>query len=429
MLWLYRLLFIPAMLLAAPFYLRRMWRRGGYRAGFGQRFGAVAPLPPKRPGVARVWLQAVSVGEVLAMGPLVKRLTETGRAEVYLTTTTSTGHALAREKFSGTTVGIGYFPLDWWLFSRRAWARIQPELVLLAESELWPEHLVQAGKRKTPVVLVNARLSDRSFRRLASVRTLAAGLYRRITAILPSSEQDAERFRRLGVPAEKLVTTGNLKFDVGIKTLDAWERAMLRRELGFADNQLVILGSSTWAGEEAAMLRLLERARRDGIICQLLLVPRHAERRDEIEALLKTRPLNWHFRSKGQALGQVDVCVADTTGELQKLTQVADLVFVGKSLPPNEGGQTPIEAALLEKPILFGPAMSNFRVAAASLTECGAAWCVANEVELVDQGLALLRDEKRRAAMSAAASAWHKANQGAMDRTLRQLDRFFGAKP
>ena len=428
MLWLYRLLFVPAMLLAAPFYLRRMWKRGGYRAGFGQRFGAVAPLPAKRPGVTRIWLQAVSVGEVLAMAPLVKRLAEGGRAEVYLTTTTSTGHALALEKLAATTVGVGYFPLDWWPFSRRTWRKVQPDLVLLAESELWPEHLTQARKRQVPVVLVNARLTDRSFSRLMSVRTLACSIYRRIARILPSSEQDAERFSKLGVPAEKLVTTGNMKFDVGIKALDTWGRAMLRRELGFADNQLVLLGSSTWPGEEQAMLRLLERARHAGMICQLLLVPRHAERRGEIEALLRTRPLNWHLRSRGQAMGQVDVCVADTTGELQQLTQVADLVFVGKSLLPNEGGQTPIEAALLEKPLLFGPAMSNFRVAADSLVACGAAVCVADEVELVDQGLALLRDENRRTAMAVAASGWHKTNQGAMERTLRELDRYLTAR-
>ena len=428
MLWLYRLFFLPAMLLAAPFYLRRMFKRGGYGPGFGQRFGSVGTLPAKRHGVTRIWLQAVSVGEVLAMAPLVKRLTADGRAEVYLTTTTSTGHALAMEKLGADTVGVGYFPLDWWLFSRRTWSAVQPDLALLAESELWPEHIAQARRRKVPVVLVNARLSDRSFRRLKNFRTLACSLYRRIARILPSSEQDAERFRQLGVPAEKLAVTGNLKFDVGIRALDQWERAMLRRELGFADNQLVILGSSTWPGEEHAMLRLLERARRDGMICQLLLVPRHAERRGEIEALLRTHPLNWHLRSRGNAIGQVDVCVADTTGELQKLTQVADLVFVGKSLPPNEGGQTPIEAALLEKPLLFGPAMSNFRPATETLLHCGAALCVADEVELVDRGLELLRDEKRRAAMSAAASAWHKANQGSMERTLRELDGYLAAR-
>lgn len=427
MLWLYRLFFLPALLLAAPFYLRRMCKRGGYGRGFGQRFGAVAALPAKRPGVARVWLQAVSVGELLAMGPLLKRLAESGRAEVYLTTTTSTGYAIAREKYAGSTIGVGYFPLDWWLFSRRAWNRIQPDLVLLAESELWPEHLAQAGRRAVPVLLLNARLSDRSFRRLHAVRTLAARLYRKITRILPSSEQDAQRFRRLGVPADKLTTTGNLKFDVTIPELDQWGRAMLRRELGFTDNQLVVLGSSTWPGEELALLRLLERARRDGVICQLLLVPRHAERRGEIEALLGTRPLNWQLRSRGNAVGQVDICVADTTGELQKLTQVADLVFVGKSLPPNEGGQTPIEAASLGKPLMFGPGMSNFRVVAAALRECGAAILVTDEVELVDQGLALLRDEKRRAEMATAARAWHQANQGAMERTWRELERHLPA--
>ncbi len=421
MIWLYRLFFIPAMLLAAPFYLRRMWKRGGYRAGFGQRFGAVPPLPAKREGVTRIWLQAVSVGEVLAMAPLVARLAAEGRNEVYLTTTTSTGHAIALEKFAATTIGVGYFPLDWWLFSRRTWRAVQPDLVLLAESELWPEHLKQAATRGVPVVLVNARLSDRSFRRLGRVRVFAARMYGKIARILPSSEQDRERFVGLGVPAEKLATTGNLKFDVDIKPLDTWERAMLRRELGFAENQLVLLGSSTWAGEEQAMLRLLERVRRDGCICHLLLVPRHAERRGEIEALLGTRALNHHFRSRGQALGLVDVCVADTTGELQLLTQIADLVFVGKSLPPNEGGQTPIEAAALGKPLLFGPAMTNFRAAAASLLEEGAAMRVADEVELVDTGLALVRDEKRRAAMAAAAAAWHRANRGSMQRTLAEL--------
>jgi len=421
MLWLYRLFFLPALLLAAPFYLRRMLRRGGYRAGFSQRFGAVPALPAARPGVTRIWLQAVSVGELLAIGPLLRRLAEGGGTEVYLTTTTSTGYTLAREKYAACTIGIGYFPLDWPLFSRRAWRKIAPDLVLLMEGEVWPEHLHQATRRGVPAVLVNGRLSDRTFRRLRRLRALVGGFYRGLVRILPSSEQDAQRYRELGVPPEQLCVTGNLKFDVTIPPLDTWTRAMLRRELGLPDNQLVVLGSSTWPGEELALLRLLERARRDGTVCQLLLVPRHAERRAEIAALLEEHPLTWHLRSRGQAVGQVDVCIADTTGELQQLTQVADLVFVGKSLPPNEGGQTPIEAAALGKPLMFGPAMSNFRPATESLLLAGAAVRLDDEVELVDKGLALLRDEKRRAAMAAAAGRWHQANQGAVERTLREL--------
>jgi 3-deoxy-D-manno-octulosonic-acid transferase len=424
MIWLYRLLFLPALLLASPFYLRRMLRRGGYRSGFGQRFGAVPPLPAKRPGVPRIWLQAVSVGEILAIGPLLRRLVTGGRAEVYLTTTTSTGHALAQEKYGGLCLAVAYFPLDWWWFSRRAWRRIAPDLVLLAEGETWPEHLRRAARAGVPAVLLNARLSDRTFARLRRVPTLARRVFRQLELVLAGSPADERRFRELGVAPDRLRLTGNLKFDVEIQELDTWGRAMLRRELGFAEKLPVVLGSSTWAGEEAALLRLFFAAREAQLPFHLLLVPRHAERRSELAALLADQPVLVHFRSKGHAFGQVDVTVADTTGELQQLTQVADLVFVGKSLPPHAGGQTPIEAAALGRPLLFGPRMTNFRAAAESLVECGAAQVVPDADALVVAALALLRDVRRRETMAAAAARWHAASRGAVDRTVAEIERF-----
>ena len=155
MLWLYRILFPFVALVLAPGYLLRMRRRGGYRANFAQRFGALPALPPKRTGVPRVWLQAVSVGEMLAIGPILEGLRRDG-AEVYLTTTTSTGYRLAQEKYAGLVLGIGYFPLDWWPFSARAWRRLAPDLVILTEGERWPEHLQQARRRGVPVVSINA---------------------------------------------------------------------------------------------------------------------------------------------------------------------------------------------------------------------------------------------------------------------------------
>src|SRR5688572_4338542 len=156
MLWLYRLLFLPALLLLAPGYLLRMRKRGGYGENFGQRFGAVPHLPLRRNDRARVWLQAVSVGEILAIGPVIEALHRDG-IEVYLTTTTSTGYQLAQERYRSHTVAIGYFPIDWWPFVARAWRAILPDLIVLTEGERWPELLHHAARRGVPVVGVNAR--------------------------------------------------------------------------------------------------------------------------------------------------------------------------------------------------------------------------------------------------------------------------------
>jgi 3-deoxy-D-manno-octulosonic-acid transferase len=419
MIWLYRLLFPPAMLLASPYYLLRMRKRGGYRNDFAQRFGAIPALPAKRPGVRRVWLQAVSVGEMLALAPMLEALRADPAVEVYLTTTTSTGYALARERYVGLTIGIGYFPVDWWLFSRRAWKQIVPDLVILLEGERWPEHIHQAGARGVPVLAVNARLSDRSFRRMMKLRALAGPLFRGISRVLACSEHDAARFRQIGFARDRVSTTGNIKLDVTIPLISEDEKAALRRELGFGDEP-VLLGSSTWPGEEAALIEVFKALRAEGRVVRLLIVPRHAERRAEIEELLKDGGLAYHFRSRGPAPAGVliDIAVGDTTGELRRLTQLADLVFVGKSLPPHHEGQTPVEAAALGKPVVFGSEMSNFRAIARDMRATGAAVPVANAAELRATILSLWADAAQRASMAAAAQAWRRANQGAVGRTL-----------
>jgi 3-deoxy-D-manno-octulosonic-acid transferase len=419
MLWLYRLLFAPALLVMSPVYLRRMWRRGGYRGGFRQRFGGHPRLPKLTAGKHRVWLQAVSVGEMLAIGPLLQALRNDG-VEVYLTTTTSTGFRIANDRYCGLTVGIGYFPIDWWPFVTRAWRCIAPTLVIIAEGERWPEHMRQARKRGVPVLCINARLSDRSFRRMKLFGPAAGLMLRDITRLLPCSGQDEARFRELGVPAEKIFTTGNIKLDVQIAPLDDADRARLRRELGLPAG-LLLLGSSTWPGEAEALLAATRRAREQGVACSLLIVPRHAERRLEIERLLQKEKWKFHFRSRGTAPGEIDVAVGDTTGELRNLTQLADLVFVGKSLAPHTEGQTPVEAAALEKPILFGPGMGNFRVIADDLVERGAARAVRDAAELGTAVQELLRDAAQRGKLAAAAAQWHRENSGAVERTLKVI--------
>lgn len=417
MLWLYRLLFLPALIVMAPRYLWRMRRRGGYREKFLQRFGARHDLPARRAGVRRVWVQAVSVGEVLAIAPVLEALVSGGMVEVYLTTTTSTGHRLALDRYRQRIIGLGYFPIDWWPFTRRAWRAIDPDMVILTEGERWPEHLHQAQRRGVPVVCINARLSDRSFRRLRRLRVVRAVVLDPITRLLPSSALDEARFRELGVAAARVVTTGNIKLDVQIPRLDEAGKTKLRRELGLRAG-LVLLGSSTWPGEEAMLLKAWRAATARGVACSLLIVPRHAERRPEIARLIREAGATFHCRSQGAAPREVEVTVGDTTGELRNFTQLADLVFVGKSLVPNEGGQTPVEAAALRKPLLFGPRMSNFRPIAGELVACGGAMQVADEEALTEQVVGLLGDEKRREAMAEAALNWQRSNAGAVERTL-----------
>ena len=430
MIWVYRILFLPLLLVASPYYLWRMRRRGGYAEGFWHRFGQVPVLPARREGTRRIWLQAVSVGEMLAIAPLLEAFAREGRTEVYLTTTTSTGYQLAKEKYGTLTIGIGYFPLDFWAFSARAWRQIGPDLAILMEGERWPEHVHQARGRGVPVVSVNARMSDRSFRRSLRFRALLRPLTRGMTRVLCSSKRDEQRFKALGFEPGRLQTTGNLKLDVNIPRLTETEQALLRRELGLGDG-LVLLGSSTWPGEEAALLVALKAARGQGLKVSLLLVPRHAERREELRGLLEKSGFTFHFRTAGPycaqatkgeaATASVDVAVGDTTGELRRFTQLADLVFVGKSLPPHDGGQTPVEAAVLGKPVLHGPHMTNFREIIRTLAEAGAVRKVETDAQLIAATVELLGDAEQRGRLAAAAQAWHEVNRGATERTLAVL--------
>jgi 3-deoxy-D-manno-octulosonic-acid transferase len=425
MIWLYRLIFVPVLVIATPYYLWRMRRRGGYAEGFWHRFGEVPPLAEKTPGRKRVWLQAVSVGEMLAIAPLLEALRREGSTEVYLTTTTSTGYKLAKDKYGALTIGIGYFPLDFWAFSERAWWRVRPDLCILMEGERWPEHVHQAESHGVPVLCVNARLSDRSYRRSMRFNFFIKPLSRGITRILCSSKRDEQRFRTLGFNGGRLFTTGNLKLDVDIPLLPMGELTQLRRELGLGEG-LVLLGSSTWPGEEAALLAALQAARAKGLTVSLLIVPRHAERRQELRGLLAKTGLTFHFRSEGKAPGTVDVSVGDTTGELRKFTQLADLVFVGKSLAPHDGGQTPVEAAILEKPLLHGPHMTNFRDIIRGLADVGAVKKVETHDDLVREAVEYLRYPAKRAKLSAAAHVWHEANRGATERTLGVIRELLG---
>ena len=425
LLWAYRLLFLPLLAATSPYYLWRMIRRGGYGAGLGQRLGHWPTLPAKRPGVTRIWVQAVSVGEVEAIGPLLRELTADGRAEVVLTATTSTGLRIARERHAGACVAIGSFPLDFWPCSALAWRAIQPDVAVLTEGELWPEHLLgQARSRGIPVALANARLSDRSFARHRRLRPLSSALWRSLAWIGAGSATDRDRLVELGASVAEI--TGNLKFDVAAEgALPDPERARLRAELGLADHPeaLLLLGSSTWAGEEQLLLDVVRELRAAGTDARLLLVPRHAERREEVLRAIRSSGLSCHQRSVSGPVAPAGTLVhlADTTGELRRLTRAADLAFSGKSLAPHEGGQTPVEAAAAGVPLVYGPAMTNFRVICRGLESAGAARRAENAEQVRRLLVELAKDASARAVMAAAGPAWLGHNRGASERTARGI--------
>jgi len=421
--WAYRILFPLLLIPALPYYFWRMLRRGGYGSGFSQRFGFFPSQGPKNPGKRRFWLQAVSVGEIEAIGPLLRQLQATGEAEIILTTTTSTGYRLAKERYADVAQTIGIFPADLWPCSALAWRRIRPDVVILVEGELWPEHLAQARARGVPAYLINGRISDKSFARHQRFRKLSHHVLGHFRQIAAGSEEDARRFRVLGFDS---TITGNIKFDVASDApMSAEERARLRADLGFgADPRtVVLLGSSTWKGEETALLKIIRELRAAGTDVRLLLVPRHSERRAEVAAEVSASGLDWHQRSSGGPVAPAGTIVhlADTTGELRRLTRAADLAFCGKSLAPHEGGQTPIECAAAGVAILYGPRMTNFRDICRGLEKAKAASRAEDGDALGGKIRTLCGDERERTEMGRNGAAWHQGNRGATERTLALL--------
>ena len=431
MIWIYRILFLPVFILSIPWVLWHVKRRGGYGKDLMQRFGEIPEIQDKNPVVKRIWIQAVSVGEVRALRSFLISLAAESNVDVYLTTTTSTGFKVAKDSYRDLVKRVYYFPIDFVLFSRKTWNRIQPDLCILTESELWPEHIHQAVKRQTPIVLLNARMSDSTFNIYSKLGPVCRHIFKSLDAVIASSAGNAKRFEKLGASPDHIHIAGNLKCDIAIPDLlSAEDISILKKELGLADSEsfenkdLILCGASTWPGEEAALFRICQQLRKEGIALRLLITPRHAERRKELKTGLESFSLTSHFRTDGPAPSDVTVSIADTTGELTKFLQLADIVYIGKSMAPNRGGQTPIEAAMLKKPIIFGPNMSNFQDIAKSLVQYGIADQFRDEITLENTVRRLCTTPEVRKLQHEKADKWLKANQGATDRSLQIINEY-----
>ncbi len=426
----YSLLLAMAMLVALPYFAVQGLRHGKYWRNLAERLGWLPADLVERAGRSpgALWIHAVSVGEVVAAAPLARRLKERfpGRRLV-ISTTTITGQRMARERI-GWADDFFYFPLDWAWVVRRVFRAVRPALVVILETEIWPNFMRIARQSGVPVVFASARVSERSFRRYR----LTNGLIRRVladaSAFLPQTEEDARRLVALGAPEERVKIAGNLKFDVPPPSRNA-VAGWLAAEAARGKRTPVIVAGSVVAGEENSVLDAFARVRERFPDALLVLAPRKPERFEAAAQLAEVRGWGLVRRSALALDGALDsgagILLLDTIGELGGLYGVADLVFVGGSLV-RAGGHNILEPAALGKAPVFGPHMDNFRDIARRFLDRGAAVQVATATELGQVWLDWLDDPARRNAAGHAARDLVEANRGAADRAFESVEALVG---
>jgi len=350
----------------SPMVAYRAIRYRRYRTGWKQRFGQVRRKDHSRPCI---WLHAVSLGEVNASKTFVAELhSQRPEYEIVVSTTTDTGFARAKELF-GDRFEVFYFPLDLSGLVKRAFDRLRPSMCLLMELEVWPNFMDTALQRKVPVVVVNGRISDRSFRSYKRVSLLLSGTFGKLTLALAQNEQYAERFRHLGCRADRVIVTGSLKFDTAQVSDTVAGADMLATQLSLGKGPLWVAGG-TGDDEERPLLEVYRQLRQNPRLADLRLavIPRKPERFDQVAQWIEQAdlPLVRYSRIKDgsdrRAIPPDAVILGDTMGDLRKFYVLATVIFVGRSLVPM-GGSDMMEAAAMGKPTLFGPHTFNFRQA------------------------------------------------------------------
>lgn len=421
---LYNILFTLLFWLSTPYYFLRMWRRGGWRAGFGQRFGRYSSkLKQAITNRHILWIHAVSVGEVNICTQLIKALEmRLPNLKIVVSTTTSTGMQELQRKLPSHVEKI-YYPIDRRKYAYRAIGTIHPEAIVLVEAEIWPNFLWRARELDIPVFLVNARLSERSYRGYKRFGFLFRKLFASFAGVGCQIEADAERLRALGCRPEAIHVVGNLKFDAAhIEERRVLDVQALLRQLGIPEDARLLVGGSTHAGEEAILAEIFCRLRPLFPNLYLVLVPRHFERGKEVGRELSARGVRFVYRSEigintRYKPGELECLLVNTTGELKYFYEQAAVIFVGKSLTA-EGGQNPIEPGVLAKPMVFGPNMQNFRaIAQAFVAKNGA--IQAKDAQELEKVLAeLLADPAKAAQLGLNALRVVRENLGAIERTL-----------
>jgi 3-deoxy-D-manno-octulosonic-acid transferase len=429
----YNILFTFFFFLSSPYYFWRMRRRGNWLEGFFQRFGAFdTKLKQAITNREVVWLHAVSVGEVNVCTQLIRSLEpRLPNAKIIVSTTTTTGMGELKKKLPSHISKV-YYPIDRRPYVSRALGTLRPRAIVLVEAEIWPNFITRVRQQGIPLFLVNARLSERSFRGYKRFGFLFRPLFASFTGVGAQNEADAARLREIGCRPEVIRVVGSLKFDAArIDERRPLNVPAMLRQLGVPTDAQLLVGGSTHAGEEGILADIYLRLRERFPKLFLILVPRHFERSREVGRELEARGLKFAYRSEitthtKNRPGELGCLLVNTTGELKYFYEQAAVIFVGKSLTA-EGGQNPIEPGALAKAMLFGPNMQNFADVARSFVVNGGAEQVQNAAELETKLAALLSDEGRRLQLGSNALKVVRENLGAIERTVdmivEQLDQ------
>jgi 3-deoxy-D-manno-octulosonic-acid transferase len=418
----------------SPVVIYRVIKHKRYRTGWAQRFGKITRNSPKK---KCIWLHVVSVGEVNAAQTIVKELQERfGNFEIVISTITDTGFARATKLF-GEDFKVFYFPLDFSWIMRRAFRRIRPSLCLLMELEIWPNFVHIAQKLNIPVVVVNGRISDKSFSRYKKIKPIAMKIFSKVSLILVQTDQYAERFKQLGCPDERVIVTGSLKYDTaqitdkveGADTLAEQLFGKIENRKSKIENRLWVAGA-TGNDEERILLEVFQNLKQEDRFrdLRLAIVPRKPERFDEVAELIKQTgfELIRYSQVKNQPTGKSSIgsiILGDTMGDLRKFYSLATIIFVGRSLVPM-GGSDMMEAAALSKCTIFGPYAFNFQQTVDALLEDNGAIMVKDKDDLFQTMQKCLTEPDYAKQIASNGQEVIRKNKGVTARTIEQLVRF-----
>ncbi len=357
-----------------------------------------------------IMYHGVSVGEVIALENLIKKTKETfPNCKLVITTGTKTGQEIAKKKFGDIADFVTYFPLDISFCVKSFLNKINPSVVLIAETELWPTFAQYCKKRNIPLYVINGRISDSTFRSYRLLKPFFKELFKNYAGIFTQSEQDREKFIQIGANKDITEVMKNLKFDV--KKVPA--------EFDFGDGRIIVAGS-THKGEDEIILKAFSELKKEFPDIKLLLAPRHLTRENEVKTLVEKTGLPYGLRSNGDKFDKNDIIILNTLGELSKVYQICDFAFIGGSFNKT-GGHNPLEAVVYEKPAISGPSIHNFKDIYWLLTRSNAGKIVNNQTELIDYMHKLLADKEFYKQACADCKTIFEEQQGALEFVINHL--------